>query len=56
MKKKIRDLSIEEMEKIHKKVKHCFLCPINLTSDECQYNVCLLAIKKSLNKEVEVDE
>lgn len=56
MKKKIRDLSIEELEMIHNKVKFCHLCPLNLSSDECEYHICLLAIKKQLNKEVEVNE
>ena len=46
-KKKIKDLTKEEMRKICKSVKYCDICPLSI----CSKNV-----KKSLNKEVEVDE
>lgn len=54
MKKKIRDLTLEEANKIHTNNSFCSTCPLWINKN-CIYHNYLDFDKEELNKEVEVE-
>lgn len=62
MLKKIKNLTIKELNEFCEKQKHCFDCPLNTKHSCSETRVCMLdmienyKIKEALDKKVEVDE
>ena len=56
MKKKIKDLTVKEFQKICGKYEYCHNCPLHLAYGLCSVIDFTSINEKDLEKEVEVDE